>query len=48
MPNVLVEIGYISNKKEATLLKKNSTQQKIAKAIYLGIKKFKDDIESAI
>jgi N-acetylmuramoyl-L-alanine amidase len=48
MPNVLVEIGYISNKKEAELLKKSSVQNKIAEAIFQGIKKFKEDIESAI
>ena len=48
MPNVLVEIGYISNKKEAELLKKGSVQNKIAQAIFQGIKKFKEDIESAI
>jgi N-acetylmuramoyl-L-alanine amidase len=48
MPNVLVEIGYLSNKSEAKLLSKNSIQEKIARAIFLGIKKFKEDIESAI
>ena len=48
MPNVLVEIGYISNKKESKLLKNKTTQEEIARAIFLGIKKFKEDIESAI
>jgi N-acetylmuramoyl-L-alanine amidase len=48
MPNVLVEIGYLSNKDESMLLKKSSIQQKIAEAIFQGIKKFKEDIESAI
>ena len=48
MPNVLVETGYISNKKESQLLKKNSTQKKIAEAIFDGLKKYKRDIESVI
>jgi N-acetylmuramoyl-L-alanine amidase len=47
MPNVLVEVGYISNKHEENLLKKQTTQQKIAEGIFLGIKKYKEDIEKA-
>lgn len=48
MPNVLVEIGFISNKSEASFLKKNATQMKIAKALFEGIAKYKKDIEAAI
>jgi N-acetylmuramoyl-L-alanine amidase len=48
MPNVLVEMGFISNKSEGTFLKKNATQMKIAQAIFEGIKKYKNDIEAAI
>jgi len=48
MPNILVEMGFISNKIEANLLKKTSTQQKVAQAVFEGIKKYKADIEAAI
>lgn len=48
MPNILIEMGYISNKYEAKLLKKKSTQTKMADAICNGIIKYKTDIESAI
>jgi N-acetylmuramoyl-L-alanine amidase len=48
MPNILVEVGYTSNKQEAQLLVKESAQQKIAEAIFLGIKKYKEDVEGAI
>ncbi len=48
MPNVLVEMGFISNKNEAKLLKQRSTQQKIANAICDGIVKYKTDFESSI
>lgn len=48
MPNVLVEMGYISNKHEANMLKKTSTMKKVAEAIYDGIDKYKNDVESAI
>ena len=48
MPNILVEVGYTSNKEEAQLLLQENVQQKIAEAIFLGIKKYKEDVESAI
>jgi N-acetylmuramoyl-L-alanine amidase len=48
MPNILVEMGFISNKSEGNFLKKNATQMKIAEAIFEGIKKYKNDIEAAI
>ncbi len=48
MPNILVEMGFISNKFEANLLKKNSTQQKVAEAIFDSVKQYKTDIEAAI
>jgi len=48
MPNVLIEMGFISNKSEGNFLKKNATQMKIAQAIFDGIKKYKNDIEAAI
>jgi len=48
MPNVLIETGYISNKSESLLLKKSTTQKKLAEAIFEGIKTYKRDIESVI
>ena len=48
MPNILVEMGYISNKNEAKMLRRKSTQSKIALALAEGIVKFKKDFESAL
>jgi len=48
MPNILVEMGFISNKHEALLLKQKSTQTRIAAALSDGIVKYKKDIESAL
>jgi N-acetylmuramoyl-L-alanine amidase len=48
MPNVLIEMGYISNKQEANFLRKTSTNKKIAEAIFSGIDKYKKDVESSI
>jgi N-acetylmuramoyl-L-alanine amidase len=42
MPSILVEMAFISNKREEVLLGKDSFQQKIAEAIYAGVKKFVD------
>lgn len=42
MPSVLVEVAFLSNKREEALLKKDQFQQKAAEAIYEGIKKFID------
>ncbi len=48
MPNVLVETGYLSNKKEEKLLASTKGQQKIAYALYQGIKEYKDIYEQAL
>ncbi len=45
MPNVLVEGGYISNSHEEKLLKKQTTQRKIAEGVFAGIQKYKEEIE---
>ena len=37
MPNLLVEVGFISNKSEAKLLNKSSYRKQMAKGIYHGI-----------
>ena len=48
MPNILIEMGFISNKHEAILLKRKATQTRIAQAITEGIVKYKTDVESAL
>ena len=45
MPNILVEIGFISNPNEEKLLKQKSFQKKIALGIFNSIKKFKEKYE---
>jgi N-acetylmuramoyl-L-alanine amidase len=41
MPNVLVETGYLSNRSEEKLLRSAAGQQKIADALYRGIREYK-------
>jgi len=44
-PSVLIEAGFISNKKEEKLLKSRRYQESVAKAIYRAIKRFKAKYE---
>jgi len=48
MPNVLVEVGFLSNPSEEKRLKENNHKEKIAKAIYDGIKRFKNSREKEL
>ena len=48
MPNVLVEIGFISNYEEAKLLSKAKYRQIIAKAIFTAIINFKSKYENQL
>lgn len=48
MPNVLVEVGYLSNKKEEKELKSAEGQKKIAEALFQSIKEYKTVYEQAI
>lgn len=48
MPNVLVETGYISNKKEEQLLKSSKGQDRIAEALFNGIKEYRTVYEKAL
>ena len=41
MPNVLIEVGFLSNPTEEKRLKNTDYKQKIAESIYDGIKRFK-------
>jgi len=45
MPNVLIEVGFLSNKEEAKALGTSQYRRKIAKAIYEAILDFKDHYE---
>jgi len=40
MPNILIEVGYLSNRYEESRLKTRATQYKIAEGIYSGIENF--------
>ena len=48
MPNVLVEIGFLSNPNEEKRLKQSDYKDKIAEAIYEGIKRFKNSREKEL
>ena len=48
MPNVLVEVGYLSNPAEEKKLKQSEHKQKIADSIYKGIKHFKSSREKVL
>ena len=48
MPNVLVEVGYISNPSEEKKLKQTSHKQQVAEAIFQGIKHFKHTREKIL
>jgi len=48
MPNVLVEVGFLSNSKEAQLLNTSSYREKIAEAIFNAILEFKEKVESPL
>lgn len=48
MPNVLVETGYLSNRKEEKILASKKGQQKIAEALFQGIKDYKAVYERSL
>ena len=48
MPNVLVEVGYLSNPSEEKKLKQANHKQQIAEAIFTGIKHFKHSREKVL
>ena len=45
MPSVLIESGFISNKKDANYLKSKSGQTQLAEAIFAAIKEYRDYYE---
>lgn len=45
MPSILTEIGYLTNPLEETFLGSENGQDYLAKSIFRGIRKYKDDVE---
>ncbi len=48
MPNILVEAGYLSNRSEEQYLATQKGQQKIAEAIFMGVKNYKVEYEKTL
>ena len=48
MPSVLIESGFLSNRKDADYLKSSKGQQQIAESIFEAVKKFKEHYEKAM
>jgi N-acetylmuramoyl-L-alanine amidase len=48
MPAVLVEVAFLSNRKEEKLLRKKSFRQKAAEGVYEGVKEFKKIYEKKL
>jgi N-acetylmuramoyl-L-alanine amidase len=48
MPNVLVETAYLSNKHDEKILRSANGQQRIAEAIFNGVKRYKQEYEKSL
>ncbi len=48
MPNVLVELGYLSNRNEEQFLRSESGQDRIADALFRGVKEYKIKYEKEL
>jgi N-acetylmuramoyl-L-alanine amidase len=48
MPSVLIETGFLSNKKDAAILNSQKGQEAIAKAIFEAVKRFKAEYEKSL
>jgi N-acetylmuramoyl-L-alanine amidase len=46
MPSILIELGFISNPKEAEKLNTKDYQKEIAKRLYMGILQFKEMVDN--
>lgn len=45
MPSILTEVGYLTNPLEETFLGSEKGQEYLAKGIFRGLRKYKDDVE---
>jgi N-acetylmuramoyl-L-alanine amidase len=48
MPNVLIETGYLSNRREEQALRSAKGQQHIAEAIFNAVKRYKQGYEKSL
>lgn len=48
MPSVLIETGFLSNHHDAAILKSRKGQERIAKAIYEAVRRFKTQYEKSL
>ena len=48
MPNVLVELGYLSNRNEEQILRSETGQERIADALFRGVKDYKMKYEKSL
>ncbi|MFQ6673386.1 MAG: N-acetylmuramoyl-L-alanine amidase, partial [Fidelibacterota bacterium] len=48
MPNVLIEVGFLSNPQEEKQLRKPGYRQSVAQSIYRGIRRFKSKYERVL
>jgi N-acetylmuramoyl-L-alanine amidase len=48
MPNVLVELGYLSNRNEEQFLRSENGQSRVAEALFKGIKEYKINYEKSL
>jgi len=48
MPKIILEVGFISNRGEATKLRDKKHKRRVAEGIFKGIKKFKENSEKAL
>ena len=47
MPSILTEVGYLTNPLEESFLGSDSGQDYLAKSIFRGLRKYKDDVEGS-
>lgn len=48
MPSILAEISFVTNPQEARLLKTNTYRQKIAQALYEGVRKYQSSLRTGV
>jgi N-acetylmuramoyl-L-alanine amidase len=48
MPSILAEVSFLTNSQEAKLLKSNSYRQKIAQALFEGVRKYQASLKTGL